>query len=144
MAIKLSSLHASRVLLPEISSGLISVRSRIRDPMRWMNFFNVLNLSGRTRPRGLLSVTEMSTRSRKIMFLGSRTWPVYRADSSTVSRLCKQCGILNIAQPYKHPRPVTAISLFLLISVRGWVKPRAMVRLERYVNRKTSMTILEL
>jgi hypothetical protein len=26
-------------------------------------------------------LTEMSTRSRKVMFLGSRAWPVRRADS---------------------------------------------------------------
>jgi hypothetical protein len=46
-------------------------------------FFNIPNPSGRTRPWGSLSepLTEMSTRSRKIMFLGSRARPVRRADS---------------------------------------------------------------
>jgi hypothetical protein len=36
----------------------------------------------------------------------------------TVSRLSRQCGILNISQPYRPPRPVTGIaSLFTNINV---------------------------
>jgi hypothetical protein len=29
----------------------------------------------------------------------------------TVSQLFRQCGILNISQPYRPPRPVTGIAL---------------------------------
>jgi hypothetical protein len=52
-------------------------------------FFNVHNPSGLTRPWGLLSLTEMSTRSRKIMFLRSRARPVRRADNLTA--ICVDC-----------------------------------------------------
>jgi hypothetical protein len=46
-------------------------------------FFNLPNPSGRTRPWGWFTqpLAEMSTRSRKIMFLGSRARPVRRTDN---------------------------------------------------------------
>jgi type VI protein secretion system component VasK len=32
-----------------------------------------------------------------------------------VSRLSRQCGILNILQPYRPPRPVTGITLLFYV-----------------------------
>jgi hypothetical protein len=50
--------------------------------------YNLPDLSNRIRPWGLLSLlTEMSTKSIKIMFLGTRVWPVRSADNLTA--LCK-------------------------------------------------------
>jgi hypothetical protein len=45
-------------------------------------FFSLPNPSGHAKSWGLLSpLTEMSTRGRNVMFLGSRVWPV--ADNLT-------------------------------------------------------------
>jgi hypothetical protein len=54
------------------------------------------------------------------MFLGSRARPVRIADNLTaiVSRLSRQCGILNISQPHRPPRPVTEIALLYGDGVR--------------------------
>jgi hypothetical protein len=76
---------------------------------RWDVFFNLPNPFGRTRPWGFTQpIIEMRTRSIKIiMFLGSKVRRVRRTDN----RLSKQCGILNISQPYRPPKPITEISL---------------------------------
>jgi hypothetical protein len=37
----------------------------------------------------------------------------------TVSRLSRQCGILNISQPYRPPRPVTGISSLFFFTCPG-------------------------
>jgi hypothetical protein len=53
-----------------------------------------------------------STRSRKIIFLGSEVQPVHRADNiaAICGQLSGQCGILNISLPYRPPKPVTGIA----------------------------------
>jgi hypothetical protein len=57
-------------------------RSRVQSPMRQLNFLNLPNTSSRTvAPRFTQPLTEMSIRSRKIMFLESRAPPVRRGDN---------------------------------------------------------------
>jgi hypothetical protein len=55
------------------------------------------------------------------MFRVSRARPVHKAGMinlpPSVGRLCIQCGILNIPQPYRHPRRVTGIAYFLFFTV---------------------------
>jgi hypothetical protein len=58
--------------------------SRVRDPMRSLNLITLLNLSGLTKTKGFTRpLTEMSTRSRQIMFLASKERPVLRVDKVT-------------------------------------------------------------
>jgi hypothetical protein len=47
------------------------------------------------------------------MFLGSRARPVGRADNLTAicEPMARQCGILNMSQSYRPPRPVTGTAL---------------------------------
>jgi hypothetical protein len=94
-------------------------RSQIPDPNTWFFFFNLPNPSGRTRPLGVPSLTEMSTRSKKNCFWGVERCRCVRLTNSPpcLIQLSRQCGILNISQHCGSARPVTGIALLLLFSV---------------------------
>jgi hypothetical protein len=83
-------------------------RSRIRDPMRSMKFFYLPNPSSHTRPWSVLSLlTEISKWVEHSRIITLTTSPL------SVSWLSRQCGIVNISQPYMPARPVTGISFFI-------------------------------
>jgi hypothetical protein len=62
----------------------------------------------------------MKKAARKAVLLASRwflawAYRFHTTGSYPVSQLSRQCGILNITQPYRLPRPVTGIALLLII-----------------------------
>jgi hypothetical protein len=65
-------------------------------------------------------LTEMSTRIRKKNLWGVEYGWCIRLTTlpPSMSQLCRQCGVLNISQPYRPPRPVMGITLlyFTLLS----------------------------
>jgi hypothetical protein len=82
--------------------------------MRRFFFFNLPNPSGRTRPWGLPSLQQKwIPEAERCMFLGSKVQPVSKADNFIAfsEPIVWQCGIRNISQPYRLPRPFIGIAL---------------------------------
>jgi hypothetical protein len=99
-------------------------------------FFNLPNPPTRTRPRSSLSLHHkwVPEAEKECFWEVERGWCVgLRTTPPSVSRLSRQCGILNISLRYRLPRPVTwIVLLFFLLKMRNlrsnrgeicWISP---------------------
>jgi hypothetical protein len=94
---------------------------RVRIPMKSLNSFNELNSSRYYGSR--VDSTSNTNENQKLFLVVERGRHVRLTLSPpSVSRLSRQCGILNISQTYRPPRSVTRITLlFFYLYFKGSV-----------------------
>jgi hypothetical protein len=76
-------------------------------------FSNYLILPGALGPGVYSATNRNNTRSTNKVKRGQCVSLTTLPPCTSMSRLFRQCGMLNISQPYRPPRPVTGIALLL-------------------------------
>jgi hypothetical protein len=94
----------------------------------WVHYSPNRDVTG-SSPDEIIEFFQFNRNEYQKMFLGVKRCRRGRLTTSTpsVSRLCRQYGILNISQTYRPPRPATGIALLFLLVCGSTVSPFRMV-----------------
>jgi hypothetical protein len=93
-------------------------RSQVRVAMTSLNYFSMYLILPVELGPGVYSDSNRNKHQKKEKLLGSKTRTVRKADNLTVvSRLLRNCGVLNLSQPYRFAQPVTGIALLFTFTL---------------------------